>query len=125
MVSRNTRCIPSLSLYLLKLTVHVTSCFTCFNNKNEKDFVCTPLELRILQLPDSSPLVSLGYILQSSRLSLAGYSGAGWRCLEMIFWAGVGSNEQECHNPLAIPAGGEGGRFHSLTIAVAYDWKTA
>lgn len=75
-LSRNTRCIPSLSLCLLKLTVNVTSCFTCFNNKNE-DFDCTPLELGILQLLDFSPLRYLGYILQSLRLSLAGYSGAG------------------------------------------------
>lgn len=29
----NTRCIPFLYLYLLKLTANITSCFTCFNTK--------------------------------------------------------------------------------------------
>lgn len=32
-------------LAFLKLTVNATSCLACLNNKKEKCFVCTPLEL--------------------------------------------------------------------------------
>lgn len=40
-IRHNARWIPSLYLYLLKLTINITSCFACFNNKNEKCSVCT------------------------------------------------------------------------------------
>lgn len=117
-----TRCTPSLYMCLLKLTVNVPSCFTCFNNKNDKYFVCTTLELRNLESPDLFPLRSLEHILQSLRLSLSSH-GVSWQSIKTLFQAEAGLNEQECHKLLVVLVVGKGGKVPQPLTSAIYDME--
>lgn len=69
MIRCNTKCILSVYLHLLKVTMTVTSCFAWFNNKNEKNCACTVLELQSLRPPDH-PTEIIGISIDSQRLKL-------------------------------------------------------
>lgn len=70
-IRHSTRCIPLLYLYLLKLTVNITSCSAFFSNKNEKGFAL------LLSSNAWSSLVILADLSAhlQGRLSLVGWGG--------------------------------------------------